>query len=96
MKLILKLFAIPIVIVLTPLTWVCFGMLYITSWVFGLASLILSVLGVFGLFTVTVRVGVEILIIAFLVSPVGLPLAAARVIGWIDALNQSLKDFICG
>ena len=94
MKLILKIIALPIVLVLTLLTWICFGIVHCTAWVFGLASALLVILGVFSFFTVTHQNGIILLVLAFLVSPVGLPKLAVHIVGGLHSINNSLKQFI--
>lgn len=40
--------------------------------------------------------GLSWLILAFLISPYGLPMAAAWLVGMIGGVNGALKDFIFG
>ena len=40
--------------------------------------------------------GLSWLVVAFLLSPYGLPMAAAWLVGMIGGVNGSLKDFIFG
>ena len=40
--------------------------------------------------------GMSWLVIAFLISPYGLPMAAAWLVGMIGGVNGALKDFIFG
>ena len=94
LKLILKILALPIVIVLTPLTWICFGILRCTAWIFGLASIILTIIGVFAFITVASRDGIIWCVTAFLVSPFGIPMLAVHIIGGLHNLNDTLKHFI--
>lgn len=96
MKLILKMLALPFIIVLTLLTWICFGILQCTAWVFGLASTLLMILGVFSFFAVTHQNGIILLILAFLISPVGLPMLAVHIVGGLYRLNDALKQFVRG
>ena len=94
LKLILKTLALPVVIVLTPLTWICFGILRCTSWVFGLASIILAILGVFAFIAVAPRDGIIWGVTAFLVSLFGIPMLAVHIVGGLYDLNDALKNFI--
>ena len=80
----------PVVAVLAVFVWLCGGILYCASWVFGLASALVSILGVAVLVTYSVKNGIILLIIAFLVSPLGIPMLATRLL----ALLQSLRGFI--
>ena len=79
LKLGLKILAAPVVLALMLFTWLCFGLLYVSSFIFGLASTVVALLGIAVLVTYSPQNGVILLVIAFLVSPLGLPMAAA---GW--------------
>lgn len=45
LKLGLKILAAPLVLALALFTWVCFGLLYVSSFIFGLASTVVALLG---------------------------------------------------
>ena len=45
LKLVLKIAAAPVVLALTLFTWVCFGLLYVSSFIFGLASTVVAQIG---------------------------------------------------
>ena len=45
LKLGLKILAAPVVLALMLFTWVCFGLLYVSSFIFGLASTVVALLG---------------------------------------------------
>lgn len=94
MKLLLKILALPVVVILTPFTWLCFGVLRCSAWVFGIAATLMTALGVFALLTVSTKDGIAFFVIAFLISPVGLPMLAVHLIGGLYSLNDALKDFI--
>lgn len=94
MKLILKIIAAPVVIVLTPIIWICAGALYISSWVFGLAGVVVGILGVASLLLVSWQNGVILLVTAFLVSPYGIPMLAVRILGGLQSITLSLRSFI--
>lgn len=94
MKLILKILALPVIIVLTPLTWICFGLLRCSAWIFGLAATLMTSLAVLFALMVSARDSIPLFILAFLVSPVGLPMLAVHLIGGLNSLNNSLKQFV--
>ena len=94
MRLILKILAAPIVAVLTLFVWICSGLLYCSAFILGLAGTILGILGVLVLLTSTVTNGIIVLVMAFLVSPFGIPMAAAWLIGALQGVNYSLRCFI--
>lgn len=97
MKLLLKIVAAPMVVVLTVFVWLCALMLHISAFVFGLAGTVVGLLGLAVLVTYSLKNGMILLVIAFLISPLGLPMLAVRVLGLLQDVNFTLRDFIrCG
>ena len=96
MRLLLKILAAPLIAALALLVWICSGLLYCTAVIFGLAGTIVAVLGVAVLVTYSVQNGIILLVIAFLVSPMGLPMAAAWLLGKLQALRYTIQDWIYG
>lgn len=96
MRLILKIIAAPVVLTLTLFVWICSGLLYVSAFVFGLAGTVVAILGVAVLVTYSPKNGVILLVIAFLVSPMGLPMAAAWLLGKIQDLRYAIQDRIYG
>lgn len=94
MKLILKILTLPLVIVLTPFTWICFGLLRCSAWIFGLAATLLTVIAVLFALMVSAKDSILLFVLAFLVSPFGVPMLAVHLIGGLYSLNESLKIFI--
>lgn len=96
MRLVLKILAAPIIVALTLFVWICSGLLYVSAFVFGLAGTVVAVLGVAVLVTYSPKNGLILLVIAFLVSPMGLPMAAAWLLGKIQGLRYAIQDRIYG
>lgn len=96
LKLVLKIAAAPVVLALMLLSWVCFGLLYVSSFLFGLASTIVALLGIAVLVTYSPQNGVILLVIAFLVSPLGLPMAAAWLVSKVQDLRYMIQDAVYG
>ena len=94
MKLGLKILAAPVVLALALFTWVCFGLLYVSSFIFGLASTVVALLGIAVLLTYSPQNGIILLVIAFLVSPVGLPMAAAWLASKLQDLRYAIQDAV--
>lgn len=94
MRIILKIIAVPFVVVLTILVAVMLFFFQLSGWIFLLASSILGFGGAALLFTGDTISGIAVLVMAFLVSPYGLPAIAAWLTGLLDSLNYSLKSFI--
>ncbi len=96
MKLILKILAAPVVIVLTPLTWLGFQLLKISAWVFGLAGVVMAILAAAFMLLVSVKDGLILLAAAFLVSPFGIPMLTVYILGGLQNISLSLREFIRG
>ena len=76
LKLLLMIAVAPIVVALTLFVWICLGLVYVSGLVLGLISMILALLGVAVLITYSPQNGLILLLMTFLISPMGLPLAA--------------------
>ncbi len=96
MKFILKILAAPVIAILVVFIWLCALLLKLSAWVFGIVSTILGVLGLAVLILDNVTNGIIILVFAFLVSPVGLPMVAAWMIGQIQRFRYFVQDAIYG
>ena len=96
MKFVLKILFAPIIAVLVVLVSVLALILNLSAWVFGIASTILGILGLAVLLLDNAVNGVIILIIAFLVSPVGLPMLAAWMLGQIQRFRYFIQDVVYG
>lgn len=96
MKVILKLIAVPVVLALTVTVWLCALLLWLSAYLLGLAGTVVGLLGLAVLLTYSVKNGMILLVTAFLISPLGLPMLAVRVLGLLQDLNYTLRDFITG
>lgn len=94
MRLLLKALAAPIVVLLTVFVWLCALLLNLSAFAFGLAGTVVGLLGLAVLVTYSVQNGIILLVIAFLVSPFGLPMLAVRLMGFLQNANYTLRDFI--
>lgn len=96
MRLIFKLLAFPFVLVTGLLYLVCKFLVIASGAVLGILSGIVFLASLVLFFTAGVWAGLAWLVIAFLISPYGLPMAAAWLIGMIGGANHALKDFVFG
>ncbi len=96
LKLLLKIAVAPVILVLTLFVWLCTGLVYVSGLVLGLVSLVLGLLGVAVLITYSPQNGLILLVLAFLVSPYGLPLAAIWLLGKVQDLKFAIQDLIYG
>lgn len=96
LKLMAKILAAPVVLILTLFVWICGGILYCSAFIFGLAGTVIGLLGLAVLFTYSIQNGIILLVIAFLVSPVGLPMAAAWLLGKVQDLRYAIQEAVYG
>ncbi|MCD8277742.1 CD1845 family protein [Enterocloster citroniae] len=96
MRLVFKILALPFVLVTGILYLVCKFMVIASGTVLGILSGIVFLASLVLLFTSGLWAGLSWLIIAFLISPYGLPMAAAWLVGIIGGANSALKDFVFG
>ena len=96
MKFILKILFAPVIAILAIVIWVFALLLKISAWFFGIIGTILGILGLAILLLDSITNGIIVLVIAFLVSPVGLPLAAAWMIGQMQKFRYFVQDAIYG
>ena len=96
MRLIGKLLALPFVIVTGILYLFCKFFVVISGAVLGILPGIVFLAALALFFAAGFWPGMSWLVIAFLISPYGLPMAAAWLVGMIGGVNGALKDFIFG
>lgn len=96
MRLILKIFVAPFIVALTVFVWICSALLYCSVWVFGLAGTVLGIFGVLALITHQITNGIILLVMAYLVSPYGIPIAATWLLGKIQDLRYAIQDKVYG
>ena len=96
LKLLLMIAAAPIVVVLTLFVWICLGLFYVSGLFLGLISTIIALLGVAVLITYSPQNGLILLMMAFLISPMGLPLAAIWLLGKVQDLKYAIQDKVYG
>ena len=97
MRIIFKILAAPFVLVLTLLVAVLSFLLSLSA---GLLSILASVLGLLSVLMLFVEkdisTGIAGLLMAFAISPFGLPALAGWLLAKLDELNGSLRGFIMG
>lgn len=90
MKWILKILTFPVVLLIDLLTLVCVGIISCAALPLRIVSSIIAFLGTAVLVTYSPKNGRILLAIAFLFSPMGLPMLAV----WILSILQSISQFI--
>ena len=96
MKIILKILALPIIGILSLLVAFCTFALAISGAVLGVVSVIVFLLALLMTFTWTVPGGIAWMLVAFLISPMGLPRFAEWLVEKVGDVNGLLKDFVWG
>ena len=96
LKLLLMIAVVPIVVALTLFVWICLGLVYVSDLVLELISTIIALLGVAVLITYSPQNGLILLLMAFLISPMGLPLAAIWLLGKVQDLKFAIQDWMYG
>lgn len=91
MKAILKVLTFPVVLILDLFTWICVGLISCSAILFKLAGAILAILAVAVLITYSVQNGLILLTLAFLVSPLGLPMIAVWLLSGLQKISGSIK-----
>ena len=94
LKLLLMIAVAPIVVALTLFVWICLGLVYVSGLVLGLISMILALLGVAVLITYSPQNGLILLLMTFLISPMGIPLAAIWLLGKVQDLKFAIQDWV--
>ena len=90
LKCLLMIVTAPVVLVLTLFVWFCTGLIYISGLVLGLLSTVIALLGAAVIITYSPQNGVILLVIAFLISPMGLPLVAIWLLGKVQDLKFAI------
>ena len=96
MKFLLKIVFAPAIAVLAVLIWLCGLTLKLSAWVFGIIGTILGIRGLRILLLDSTTNGIIVLVIAFLPSPLGLPMLAAWMIGQMHRFRFFVQDAIYG
>ena len=96
LKLLLMIVVAPIVVTLTLFVWICLGLVYVSGLVLGLISTIIALLGIAVLITYSPQNGLILLLMAFLISPMGVPLAAIWLLGKVQDLKYTIQDRVYG
>ena len=94
LKGLLMIITAPVILVLTLFVWLCMGLIYISGLVLGLLSMVIALLGVAVLLTYSLQNGLILLVMAFLISPMGRPLAAIWLLGKVQSLKFAIQDWV--
>ncbi len=92
MRWIIKIILFPISLVLSILTAFLTFLLAIGTTILYLLMLMCILVGVVSLFQKDFSIGIEALIIGFLLSPYGIPMIGEVVIAFLQGINKAIKS----
>ena len=92
MRLVLKIMLFPVALLIDLITWIFCGLLSCTAFVFTIASSLIGILAVAVMLTYSLTNGLILLAMAFLVSPMGLPMIATWMISGLQNLSATIKN----
>ena len=90
----LKILAWPVTLVISALVWICAVVFSRAASLFALASALIFALALAVLLSGAAKNAAILAVAAFLVSPVGLPMLVAKLLGGLASVNNAIKDFI--
>ena len=91
MRTVFRILMFPFALVIDLFTWICVGLLSCSAFIFALAGTILSILAVMIMLTCSVSNGLILLGLAFLVSPIGLPMIATWILSGLQSISLAIK-----
>ncbi|MBR6096866.1 MAG: succinate dehydrogenase [Oscillospiraceae bacterium] len=94
MKTLLKILVVPVTLMISLLVRLCAGLISHTVLLFQIASTVLGLLALAVLLTSSVANGLILLGIALAVSPIGIPMLAAKLLGALQSIKLSLQGFL--
>lgn len=94
MKLLLKIIAAPVIVALTLFVWICSAVLYCSAYLLGLAGSLLGLLAILVIVLDSVKNGLILLLVAYLISPLGLPMAAAWLLARVQDLRYAIMEAV--
>ena len=96
MRFLLKILFAPVLAVLAVVTWFFVFVVSLSSAILCIPAAILGFFGLFIIFVDSVSYGAGLLVIAFLISPYGLPMLATWLLAKLHVLRYAIQDRIYG
>ena len=93
MKLIFKILTVPVTLAIDLFTLICIGIISCSAVLLRLVSGLIGILGIAVLVTYSPKNGLILLTIAYLVSPMGVPMIAVWLLGGLQSISRTLKYF---
>ena len=93
-KLPFRILFLPVLLVLKILFCVCSGILCMSEWIFSLTGTVLFLLGLYSIIFEANMQGLAVILIALLVSPLGIPMIAMKAVFLIGSMGDKLQEVI--
>ena len=92
MRILLKIFLFPITLILTAILLICEFICLFGTMLFSILALLLFTLALgIMIFLGETQEGIKTLVLAYIISPYGVPMLAAWMIGKIGQINERIK-----
>ena len=91
MKLLLKILLSPVLLLMKLITLMGSAVIYISGMALGIVSGIIAVIGLVYIVTGSISNGIIGLVIAYLLSPYGIPMLAIMLLGAVQRTRENLK-----
>ncbi|HAA81164.1 MAG TPA: hypothetical protein DCE09_06270 [Thermoanaerobacter sp.] len=92
MRILLKIFLFPITLILTVILLICEFICLFGTMLFSILALLLFTLALgIMIFLGETQEGIKTLVLAYIISPYGVPMLAAWMIGKIGQINERIK-----
>lgn len=91
-KLLMKIIFAPVWLLLTVLIGIFSMLIGIAAWIFCIIAFVLVIVGVFVLITETIKDGILVLVLAYLLSPWGIPMFATWILSKIIIFKEWLTE----
>lgn len=89
---IIRFFLFPFALLIDLLTILGSSLLYCTSFIFKLVSAVIGLLGAVVLLTGEIQNGCILLFLAYVISPVGLPMVIVSILGFLQRVSGAIKS----
>ncbi len=92
MRMLFKIILFPIRLLLNIITFILTLILGISAAILNIFSVLAIVIAIASFIKGDIAIGIQSAVIAFLLSPYGIPMVGAVVIGFIGGINEVLKE----
>ena len=94
MRLLFRILAVPVVVILTLFVWICSAILYCSAYLLGLAGSLIGLMALVMFISGSGKNALLLLILAYLISPLGLPMAAAWLLARVQDFRYAIMEAV--